>query len=99
MDNYNFGRTKESLVAQYLISKGFVNVKLAMGSRGVFDVAGQYADGRWILVQVKASRPAVAAPVITSDEKRGLRSFAVNNGHEAWVAYIVGTDIEWERVA
>jgi hypothetical protein len=99
MDNYNFGRSKEELVADFLSSKGFKNVQLTPGSRGWFDVAGQYPNGRWILIQVKASRTNVAMPVIASNEKENFRSFAVRGGHEAWVAYVVGINIEWEQLA
>ena len=100
MDNYNFGRSKEGLVANFLNLKGFVNVQLTPGSRGWHDVAGQYPiGGKWILVQVKASRMNVGKPTIATDDKIGLKDFAVNNRHEAWIAYVVGSDIEWEHLA
>lgn len=98
MDQYNFGREKEELVAGVLRNQGFLNVKLTDGSRGAYDVYGQYQDGRFILVQVKASRIGIAKPQATDGDKGRLIAVANENNASAYIAYVVGTEIEWKVI-
>ncbi|MDE2001097.1 MAG: hypothetical protein KGI60_00855 [Patescibacteria group bacterium] len=98
MDNYNFGRSKEVLVANDLVRCGFRNVQLTKGSRGPFDVFGNYEDGHFILVQVKSSRITFAAASASGDDKDKLIAIARQHSAEAYIAYVVGDQIQYEKV-
>lgn len=98
MDQYNFGREKEEFVAKKLAGQGFLNVHLTEGSRGAYDVYGQYTDGRFILVQVKASRVGIDKPQATDEDKKQLVAIANENNASAYIAYVVGTEVEWEKL-
>ncbi len=98
MDQYNFGREKEALVAAELRRLGYTGVGLTERSKGSYDVYAKNGSGRWMLVQVKASRISVGNPTATGEDKQRLLNSAIQHAAEAWIAYVVGNQIEWESV-
>lgn len=68
----SFGREAEYVVALYLKSAGWNDVRLSPGSRGPADIIASSPSARWF-IQVKASG---AIPRLKSDEMRRLQSIA-----------------------
>lgn len=71
-----FGREAEYVVALYLKSVGWHDVKLSPGSRGPADIVATRSTEKWFL-QVKAS---AVAPRLKGREVRGLRQLAKSKG-------------------
>jgi hypothetical protein len=77
-----FGREAEYVVALYLKSAGWHDVKLSPGSRGPADIVATRSTERWF-IQVKASS---GVPRLKGREVRGLISLAEKNGGLAVVS-------------
>jgi Holliday junction resolvase len=77
-----FGREAEYVVALYLKSTGWHDVKLSPGSRGPADIVATRSTERWF-IQVKASS---GVPRLKGREVRGLISLAEKNGGLAVVS-------------
>ena len=77
-----FGREAEYVVALYLKSAGWHDVKLSPGSRGPADIVATRSTERWF-IQVKASS---GVPRLKGREVRGLISLAEKNGGRAVVS-------------
>jgi Holliday junction resolvase len=71
-----FGREAEYVVALYLKSAGWHDVKLSPGSRGPADIVATRSAERWF-IQVKAS---AGVPRLKGREVRGLIRLAEMNG-------------------
>ena len=73
-----FGREAEYVVALYLKSAGWVDVRLSPGSRGPADIIASCPKARWY-IQVKASS---GIPRLKANEiSRLMKLASENNGH------------------
>lgn len=78
----SFGREAEYVVALYLKSMGWANVKLSPGSRGPADIVASCPNALWY-IQVKASS---GIPRLKAREVRSLMKLADENRGSAVIS-------------